>query len=48
MKESYRPDLKAHVLTDEANRVRAIRHTGEYWESYWRRPDECRYISAPL
>jgi hypothetical protein len=33
MKESYRPDLKAHVLTDEANRVRAIRHTGDYWES---------------
>jgi hypothetical protein len=33
MKESYRPDLKAHVLTDEANRVRAIRHTQEYWES---------------
>jgi hypothetical protein len=33
MKERYRTDLKAHVLTDEANRVRAIRHTGEYWES---------------
>ncbi len=33
MKESYRPDLKAHVLTDAANRVRAIRHTQEYWES---------------
>jgi zinc metalloprotease ZmpB len=33
MKERYRPDLKAHVLTDEANRVRAIQHTGEYWES---------------
>ena len=33
MKESYRPDLKAHVLTDDANRVRAIRHTQEYWES---------------
>jgi hypothetical protein len=33
MKESYRPVLKAHVLTDDANRVRAIRHTGEYWES---------------
>jgi hypothetical protein len=33
MKESYRPDLKAHVKTDAANRVRAIRHTQEYWES---------------
>lgn len=33
MKESYRPDLKAHVLTDLANRVRVIRHTQEYWES---------------
>lgn len=33
MKESYRPDLKAHVLTDAANRVRVIRHTQEYWES---------------
>jgi hypothetical protein len=33
MKENYRSDLKAHVLTDEANRVRAIRHTQEYWES---------------
>jgi zinc metalloprotease ZmpB len=33
MKESYRPDLKAHVLTDMANRVRAIRHTQQYWES---------------
>src|SRR5215813_3731225 len=32
MKESYRPDLKAHVLTDAANRVRVIRHTQEYWE----------------
>ena len=33
MKENYRPDLKAHVLTDAAGRVRAIRHTQEYWES---------------
>ena len=33
MKESYRPDLKAHVLTDASNRVRAIRHSQEYWES---------------
>jgi hypothetical protein len=33
MKESFRPDLKAHVLTDDANRVRAIRHSKEYWES---------------
>ena len=33
MKESYRPVLKAHVLTDDANKVRSVRHTGEYWES---------------
>src|SRR4051794_11684902 len=33
MKESYRPLLKAHVLTDDTNKVRAVRHTGEYWES---------------
>jgi hypothetical protein len=33
MKEIYRPDLKAHVLTDAANRVRTIRHSQEYWES---------------
>ncbi|MDG4563452.1 MAG: hypothetical protein P9E88_19415 [Candidatus Competibacter sp.] len=33
MKETYRQSLKAHVLTDAANRVRAIRHTQEYWES---------------
>lgn len=33
MKEVYRPNLKAHVLTDAVNRVRAIRHTQEYWES---------------
>lgn len=33
MKDTYRPDLKAHALTDEANRVRTIRHTQEYWES---------------
>ena len=33
MQERYRPDLKAHVLTDAANRVRAIRHTQDYWES---------------
>lgn len=32
MKEDYRPALKAHVLVDDANRVRAIRHTGEYWD----------------
>lgn len=33
MKELYRPDLKAHVLTDAGNRVRTIRHSQEYWES---------------
>lgn len=33
MKEIYRPDLKAHVLADAADRVRAIRHSQEYWES---------------
>ncbi len=33
MKERYRADLKAHVLTDDSNRVRMIRHSQEYWES---------------
>ncbi|MCL4800838.1 MAG: hypothetical protein KJ025_14695 [Burkholderiales bacterium] len=33
MQERYRPDLKAHVLIDEASRVRVIRHTQQYWES---------------
>ena len=33
MKELYRPDLKGHVRVDDANRVRAIRHSQEYWES---------------
>jgi hypothetical protein len=33
MKETYRPNLRAHVLTDATNRVRAIRHSQEYWES---------------
>jgi len=33
MKETYRPDLKAYVITDDTNRVRSIRHTQEYWES---------------
>ena len=33
MKETYRPDLKAHVSLDAGDRVRAIRHTQEYWES---------------
>ena len=33
MKETYRPDLKAHVSLDDGDRVRAIRHTQEYWES---------------
>jgi hypothetical protein len=33
MKESYRPDLKAHVSIDDDERVRAIRHSQEYWES---------------
>lgn len=33
MQEIYRPELKAHVLTDVSNRVRAIRHSQEYWES---------------
>lgn len=33
MKETYRPDLKAHVLLDASNRVRTIRHTQEFWES---------------
>ncbi|MCF3973957.1 hypothetical protein [Paracoccus salsus] len=33
MKVLYRPDLKGHVRVDDANRVRAIRHSQEYWES---------------
>ena len=33
MKEKYNASLKAHVLTDNANKVRAIRHSQEYWES---------------
>jgi len=33
MQESYRPELKAHILTDLSNRVREIRHSQEYWES---------------
>lgn len=33
MKEIYRPDLKAHVSLDTADRVRTIRHSQEYWES---------------
>ena len=33
MQEIYRPDLKAHILTDSRRRVRAIRHTQQYWES---------------
>lgn len=33
MREDYRPDLKAHVLIDDDSRVRAIRHSQEYWES---------------
>jgi hypothetical protein len=33
MQETYRPDLQAHVLLDNDRRVRAIRHTQQYWES---------------
>lgn len=33
MKEIYRPDLKAHVSLDTADRVRTILHSQEYWES---------------
>jgi hypothetical protein len=33
MKEKYNASLKAHVLTDTTKRVRAIRHSQEYWES---------------
>ena len=33
MKEIYRPDLKAHVSLDTADRVRTIRHSQEYWAS---------------
>lgn len=33
MQEQFDLGLKAHVLRDEDNRVRAIRHSQEYWES---------------
>jgi zinc metalloprotease ZmpB len=33
MKTLYKPDLKAHVSVDAANRVRHIRHSQEYWAS---------------
>jgi zinc metalloprotease ZmpB len=33
MKTIYKPNLKAHVSVDDANKVRQIRHSQEYWES---------------
>lgn len=33
MKEIYRPDLKAQISLDASERVRAINHIQEYWES---------------
>ncbi|MFE2124539.1 hypothetical protein ACFW9U_28300 [Rhodococcus aetherivorans] len=33
MQEFYDARLKAHVLRDDANRLREIRHSQEYWES---------------
>jgi zinc metalloprotease ZmpB len=33
MKTTYRPDLNAHVTTDDADRVRHIRHSQELWPS---------------
>ena len=33
MKELYKPDLRAHVQLDDSNKIRAVRHSDEYWES---------------
>lgn len=33
MREQFDAGLKAHVLRDQDNRLRAIRHSQEYWES---------------
>jgi hypothetical protein len=33
MNTKYDPHLKAHVSTDENNKIRHIRHSQEYWES---------------
>lgn len=33
MKTTYNPSLRAHVLVDEKNKVRHIRHSQEYWQS---------------
>lgn len=33
MKELYKSDLRAYVLVDDANKVRSIRHSDEYWDS---------------
>jgi len=33
MKTTYQPALKAHVSRDDANRVRHIRHSQEFWAS---------------
>src|SRR4051794_20819734 len=33
MQEQFDSSLKAHVLRDEDDRIRAIRHSQEYWES---------------
>lgn len=33
MKTTYKPELKAHVSVDAANKVRHLRHSQEYWPS---------------
>lgn len=33
MNEVYRPDLRAHAVIGDNRRVRAIRHSQEYWQS---------------
>src|SRR5215207_7282022 len=33
MQEQFDSSLKAHVLRDQDGRIRAIRHSQEYWES---------------
>lgn len=33
MKTTCNPSLRAHVLVDEKNKIRHIRHSQEYWQS---------------
>lgn len=31
MNDAFRPDLKAHVVTDDEGKVRQVLHTDERW-----------------